>query len=435
MKEIKEDEIFCEGAKLSRKQLEIYDQIRTSPKKWHILNASRQSGKSFLLLQLLLNYALNYKNNSILVVSPNHAGNLNLMDKIIKMTPKGLISKHNRFEKWMIFATGSRVNFKSGDVWDSIRGGTYRICLLDEFSYMRQDDVLTAVRPTTATYSDSKIIIASTPRGKNKFWELFQMGSSNIQYQNYQMMYWDNEFYDLEEVESARKELPDRIFRTEYGAEFLDSGFVFSNINECAVLDPNQITGTTFFGGIDVGKTHDATVLTILNENFQVVNTLRIISKSYDYIIKFIAQNLLKYKVRKCYIETNFETLLYESIKKEPGIQNIIMPFITTHTSKNRIIEQLILKFEKKEIQILKKDRDTSTPAQVIRELELFDCKYSKASGALIYQAAANGFDDCVISLALAVDMANNYQNNLSGNLHVSKIEPFRKKSYDETGR
>ena len=94
MKEIKEDEIFCEGAKLSRKQLEIYDQIRTSPKKWHILNASRQSGKSFLLLQLLLNYALNYKNNSILVVSPNHAGNLNLMDKIIKMTPKGLSRTH-----------------------------------------------------------------------------------------------------------------------------------------------------------------------------------------------------------------------------------------------------------------------------------------------------------------------------------------------------
>jgi len=78
----------------------------------------------------------------------------------------------------------------------------------------------------------------------------------------------DNPYIIPEEIEIAKMELPEIIFRQEYMAEFVDSeGAVFRRIQEAAVLDPleSPLPDHQYAAGVDVASSVDYTVVTILD--------------------------------------------------------------------------------------------------------------------------------------------------------------------------
>jgi len=79
---------------------------------------------------------------------------------------------------------------------------------------------------------------------------------------------------------------------------------------------------------------------------------------------------------------------------REEGLN--IIPFLTSNKSKQEIIQNLQVAFEREEIRVLDDD-------YLKHELLSFESK-RLVSGGFQYKAPAGGHDDCVMALAIAWD-------------------------------
>src|SRR5260221_2113688 len=79
-------------------------------------------------------------------------------------------------------------------------------------------------------------LLISTPKGKGYFFDLFKRGQGvDPDYASWNMPSWANPLLDRDVIEQERERLPERVFRQEFGAEFIEgSGSVFRNVRECA---------------------------------------------------------------------------------------------------------------------------------------------------------------------------------------------------------
>jgi hypothetical protein len=93
---------------------------------------------------------------------------------------------------------------------------------MDEAAFMKEETWTEAVRPTLAVRG-KKVLFLSTPKGKNWFYDMYQIGLSNdyTNYKSYKGSSYDTPFISHAEIEDAKKTLPENVFRQEYLAEFL----------------------------------------------------------------------------------------------------------------------------------------------------------------------------------------------------------------------
>ena len=86
-------------------------------------------------------------------------------------------------------------------------------------------------------------LFIGTPKGKDALFELFTRGvRGEHNYKSFQFHTKDNPFIDPQEVEDARKELPERYFRQEYEASFEDfQGLIYPEFNDNHVIKPYYV--------------------------------------------------------------------------------------------------------------------------------------------------------------------------------------------------
>lgn len=387
---------------LHKRQLEIANAIIGSKAKYHTINASRQSGKSHLALVLIIYFCINVKNKDIMVVSPVHQQNKKLFNRVKReLKSLGLIASSNGSDYEIYTTTGNYVQFRSAEKYDNIRGESIDILVVDEFSYVREIAWESAIRPVTAAKKNALVLLLSTPKGQNLFYKICMLGMSedkeNKTYKYYKMLYSDNPFYDIKEVEDARRTLPENIFKTEYLAEFIADGVVFGNLEKICIQREYSTIGTQFFGGLDFGQAVDYTVLTILNEFGETVALHRVSGKKFSHIQAELLPILEKYKPI-LYAESNAGTInapLVEALMEEyPNIY----PFQTTNQSKTDLVESLNLSIDEESITLPAK----SLEPQVQFELSVFEYDYSPKTRRIVYSAPAGMHDDIVISVCLA---------------------------------
>jgi hypothetical protein len=301
------------GAKLYPKQAEIANAIISTKEsndsvQYHIVNASRQVGKSFMLKQLLLYYAINEFGSKNLFVSMTYQQTNKIYNEIIKAIDNtGIIAKKNGSENSIVLINGSEIYFRSYQRCDTIRGTSVNTLICDEAAFLKRDDFDEVLRPTLSTIG-KRCILFSTPRGKNYFYEMAVMGQSNEEpdYHYYYANYRDNPFAKLKEIESAKRKLTDKIFRAEYEAEFIEGSMsVFTNYRNCTTGNWQQ---GKIIAGIDVGNADDYTVLTIMNGN-KVICIERWRHMAFEEIIKNICI------IIRCiiYIRTRFRFFFYRN--------------------------------------------------------------------------------------------------------------------------
>lgn len=385
---------------LHEKQKEIAQNILTSSSKYHIINASRQSGKSHLALSMLIYYCLTETDKEIMFVSPVHKQNKKIFLKL-KQILRALksIDSCDGSDLDIYLKNGNHVQFRSAERYDNIRGESVDILFCDEFSFIRKDAWESAIRPVTAARKSAKVIICSTPKGHNLFYDLAILGMSddNDRYVYYKMMYWENTYYDIKEVEDAKKTLPENIYKTEYLAEFIADGVVFRDLDIICSLNNYSTKGSRFFAGLDFGQADDYTVLTILNELGECVDIVRTNFKSFSDILKDLMPSLTKYKPI-VYVESNNGTInapLYEALLQK---YSNLYPFQTSNTSKADIVESLNLSIDAK---IIKLPSKTLMPS-LFFEMSTFEYEYSTKTRRIIYGAPRGLHDDIVISVCLA---------------------------------
>jgi len=379
------------------KQKEIIDSILNGKEKFHVAAIGRQFGKSLLGMNLMLYWGINNGPCKILWVSPVYSqtnkGHKELYSAIAE---SGLVKSNNFSDNSLTLKNGTEIYFRSAERYDAIRGMTMDYGVLDECAFMKTDAWGEAIRPVFAVRG-KKILFISTPKSKNWFYEIFQLGlsSEHPRYKSYTGSSYDTPYIAKEEIEDAQKTLPKAIFEQEYLATFIDNGGeVFANINENTFTRWPQQNGQVYCG-IDLGRADDYTVATFIDKSGKILEIYRNNKTEWSVMVSEILVLIRKYNATVMIEINSIGDVIFEQVKKQ--WQNT-HPFFTSSKSKPEIIEGLILDFSESSIKIPNKD----LYPPLIHELELFSYEYNPRTRSVRYAAPAPHHDDCVMSLAIA---------------------------------
>jgi hypothetical protein len=386
-----------QGFSPHKKQLELIDGILNSDAKFHVISIGRQVGKTILGENLCLYWAINNPNSKILWVSPVYSMVTKVHKEIVAaITESGIIKSNNYSANELELINGSQIIFRSAERYDNIRGLTCDYGWIDESAYMKNDAWKEAIRPVFAVRG-KKVVFTSTPKGRNWFYELFQLGMNpdHPRYKSYTGSSYDSPFISLEEIEDAKRTLPPKVFQQEYEAKFLESGGeVFVDIEKNTFKQWPQATGKCF-AGIDVARASDYTCCTIIDSEGKIVDMYRNNQTEWSVMIQDILKLLKKWNATAMIEVNSIGDIFYEQIIKEWQDTH---PFLTTNKSKNEIIEGLILDMNELTVQIPHK----SLWPHLHYEMEIFTYDYNPQSRTLRYSHPDGANDDTIIATALA---------------------------------
>jgi len=311
------------------------------------------------------------------------------IDSAIYKTP--ICAERNKADLFFKLLTGSTIQFFSAERYDNLRGFTFDYLVCDEFAFI-EEAAWTEVLRATVLVHGKKVLLISTPKGKNHFFNLYQFDGINQQYKSFTMTSYDNPLINPSEIDDARATLPDHVFRQEYLAEFIDGGAtLFPNLT---INDQPEQTAR-YYAGVDVGRAEDYTVLTIFNDKGQMVVCERWRQMTWTTIVKLLAEILKEYRP-ETFVEINsVGDAVFEMLDKELQGHIYIEPFVTTSKSKQDMIEQLMVANQNKEFTIL------SNP-DIKKEFDIFTYEYNPKSRQVKYSAPSGFHDDIVMSVAIA---------------------------------
>jgi hypothetical protein len=329
-------------------------------------------------------------------VSPIYKQAEKVYDEMVKAFIATNLIKVNAQKLVIETTNGSTIQFFSAERYDNIRGFTFDYLVCDEFAFMAEQ-AWTEVLRATVLVKGKKVLLISTPKGKNHFYNLFNLDGVNPQYKSFKQTSYDG-LAAKDEIDGARSTLPENVFKQEYLAEFVENGAgVFMNlqVNEAPPQTPK------YYAGIDLGRAEDYTVLTVLNDKANVVYCERWRQRTWQSIINEILPILHKYKCHT-YIESNsVGDAIFEQI--HTAYKNV-KPFYTSGQSKQEIIESLQVSIQNSEFTILNKD-------WLKKEFELFTYEYSKTTRSIKYSAPPGFHDDGVMSCAIAYHALKTLKN------------------------
>jgi RNA-binding protein YhbY len=389
--------------------LEIHNAIN-SDGKYFVVSIGRQFGKTLLGENQALKWAVE-NNWKIGWISPTYKQCKKVFKEIVRAMGKNpFITSANHSDLVLNFTTGSTMLFYSAEAYDSIRGETFDALVGDEVAFWKPE-AWNEVLKATVLVKGKKVLLLSTPKGKNQFYTLFNQSINNDNYHSFYGTSFDNPFIERSEIEDARRMLPDHIFRQEYLAEFLDdASSVFRNIKECIEIGEET---RTLFAGVDLGRADDYTVLTIVDQNNREVYCERWRHLEWSTIINNVVTQLNKYKPNVLIESNGAQDAIYEQIRdKVTYNKSKVKPFVTTSKSKQAIVENLIVAFENKEIGILGKDWQVS-------ELETFTYEYNLKTRTIKYSAPSGLHDDYVMSRAICNEAHKTMKS--SGIYHITR--------------
>jgi hypothetical protein len=369
-------------------QQKIHEAINGSNHKYYVLNIGRQFGKTMLAMNQLFYWMFNHSGCKTAWVSPVYKQSKKVFEEmVLAFDGTGLIEKNAT--ELTIKIGKSSLQFFSAERYDNIRGFTFDYLVCDEFAFM-DEAAWTEVLRATVLVKGKKVLLISTPKGKNHFYNLFNLDGVNEQYKSFRMSSYDNPLINPQEINDARLTLPDHVFRQEYLAEFIDGGAgIFQPVFE------NAEGGSKFYAGVDLGRADDYSVLSVFNEKGKQVYINRWRHDSWVNITRQIAEVLNKYNA-SAYIEVNsIGDALFEQIKNQCKHTVNLQPFTTTNKSKNEIIESLAVATQDKSVTFLPVD-------WLQKEFDVFSFEYNAKSRTIKYGAPYGFHDDGIMATAIA---------------------------------
>ncbi len=376
------------------KQKEIHEAINNTDSFYYILNIGRQFGKTALLENQCLYWGINENDIIIGWVSPTHSQAKKSFRSILNAI-RGcpILESKNESELRIVFANGSRIEFYSAAQEDGIRGKTFHYLVCDEFAFFKKatwEEILEA----TILIKGKKCILSSTPKGKNMFFDMYNEGKGkDSYYTSFKGTSNENPYANKGKLKRIKDRIPEAVWKQEYLAEFVDSASVFKNVDEC-INDKPAIT-SSYYIGIDIGFQKDYTVVTVLNDNHQMVEQVAINNCTTQEVKSLIVSTIKKYPHCKAYLELNNQGIaIYHDLIDEYKLYNTLEGFTTTVKTKSLIINNLVKCFNEKSITILDSEKLQDELAAYIYKVT--------TTGVLKFEAASGFHDDRVMSLAIA---------------------------------
>lgn len=410
-----ENHIHCVGFHPYAHQRAVIDALGKSKCSYKtvVVKSSRQKGKSFMIANILLYFALNWNKTKNICVSPTLKQAKNIYKTIMDAIEKtGIVKNSNATDLEITFINRSIIRFLSAEMGESLRGYTVTgILCIDECCYI-SDEVFNTIKPWV-DYNKSPILMVSTPYVKQGFfWQYYNYGLEGVN-KVITVDWCDPKFkkemdkiLPPERLEEYRKTMPANKFKSEYLGEWLDDdGTVFIQFKDCA-KDVQILPNDKLFVGIDwgMGGGNDDTAIAIINDKGEQVFLDYFNNLTPTQQIDRIVEDLNPYMRQIVVIQPELNSLggvLTDNLKERLQGRARIEGFNTTNQSKNELVMDLQTAFEQKTITIL------NDPKQM-RELSFYTAEYNPKTKNVSYNAPLGLNDDLCIALMLAY---NAYKN------------------------
>lgn len=401
-------EVKIQLLKLHDKQKQIKDAC-IDPSIFFVLAViGRQFGKTKLAENMALYWAINFPNSLIMWVSPTEAQ----LKKVYTTTKKAIqnipvfkSAKEQNGQTQITFKNGSKIIYRSASAEDSLRGNSVDYLIVDEAAFIKQATIEQVLLPTL-NVKGKKCLFLTTPKGKNWIYDYSAKAANNPKWKFFRFSTFDSPLANEELIQMFRETMSEAMFKQEILGEFVDSAGVFNNLDKILILPKNhqKKDGSRYWAGVDIGLIEDATVISIIDENGNLVDYIRLDKFDTQAIMDKIIELNNIYKFEKIAIENNNQGLPIIQML-EYKLSNIIS-FNTNTKTKSEIINKLIYLFNKQEMLMIDDD---------YLRIEFEGFIFKNNNGNFKFFADSGLHDDCVMATAIARWCFENY-NTVSDN-------------------
>lgn len=313
-----------------------------------------------------------------------------------------IVIRHSDSDHILEMQGGASIDFWSLENYNAARGRKYQHVtineaastpyLLDAWNYV--------IRPTLADYKGGADF-GTTPKGLNGYYTLWSQAADDPEWARFHYTTYDNPHIPPEEIEAMRKALPERVFKQEILAEFVEDGSFFQNVENCAIIQipdtPEQHAGHTIVAGVDWALSGDFTVITVgCQECNRVIDWQRFNQLDFTYQRERLCELAQRWNIsnilpeRNSIGEPNIEILIQRGLQVGQGPDG--RPgFNTSATTKPPLIMGLASALEHEGFKV---------PVEYKEELLSYEVEMSM-SGQAKFSAPSGQHDDRVISVAL----------------------------------
>ena len=371
--------------------------ILDSDARFTVTEAATKVGKTASHIIWLFEQCLQLKENTrVWWVAPTIGQAKIAFDRMKVQISSKEIFKSNETNRTITLITGGIMEFKTAEKPDNLFGDDVYAAVFDEFTRAREEAWFALRSTLTSTGGKCKFIGNTKGKGnwgykmgvkaKNgmKDYEYFKITAYDAADEG--MLTKDGRPF-IEEIEEARRDLPDYVFNELYLAEANENAanpFGTEHINKCTKELSKQ---PTEYYGIDLAKSVDWTVIIGMDKQGDTTEVHRF---QKDWLQTKETIITVCHKNKPIVIDsTGVGDAIVEDLQKH---FNSMHGFKYTSTSKQQLMESLASSIHKGEI---------GFPSGAVKdELEIFE--YVFTSTGVKYSAPQGFHDDCVNALALA---------------------------------
>lgn len=383
--------------------------ILNSEARFTICEASTKVGKTASHIIWLFEQALQCKTNqSVWWVAPTVAQAKIAFNRMKAQITEKSIFKANETLRTITLITGAIIEFKTADNADNLYGDDVYAFVFDEFTRAKEASWFALRSTITSTGGKGKFI--GNVKGKKNWGHKMAMRAKAGDDKDY--AYFKITAYDaaaagmrtkdgrpfIEEIEAAKRDLPESVFKELYLAEASDDGsnpFGMQYIQQCCYPISER---PSICYGIDLAKKVDWFVTIGLD---QFGSTSHFVRFQKDWLQT--TQEILSLPKKPIAMDsTGVGDPIGEDISRK---RDDVELYTFTSRSKQQLMEGLMLAIQKRLI---------SFPDNIIKhELEQFEFVYTREG--VRYAAPAGETDDCVMALALAWHKYKEASVNING--------------------
>lgn len=379
--------------------------LHNCPVRFRVMACGRRFGKTLAATNELAKKALEKPSSLNWWIAPTYRQTEIAFDLLCTALQPVLSEPPNKSKMRLKIINNAVIECRSAERYENMRGDGPSFAVFDEASKCPKEAWTEVVRPALSDNQGGAIFI-STPWGHDWFWELFVAGDPNGA--NHDPEWWSqsfptsaNPFIPAKEIESARKSLPMAVFEQEYMAHFNDdASSVFRGVDNCkrigGFIEPKK--GHYYVVGWDVARYRDYSVFTVVDcSTRDVVFWKRFNGLEYrDQIDNHLVPLVRQYNNAHVVMDS---TGIGNPLPDEVRLRDVSCEAVYfTNASKKNVIDRAVVAIEQRQITY------PDIP-DLIHELKAYGYEFT-ASRNIIYNAPKGQHDDCVISLALAIQGA-----------------------------
>lgn len=396
-------------------------EILASPARFTVTLAATKCGKTASHIVWLFEQALVCKENqSVWWVAPTFGQAKIAYNRMkVQISDKDMF-KANETNLVLTLVNGAKIEFKTGEKPDNLYGDDVYAFVFDEFTRAREAAWFALRSTITSTGGKGKFI--GNARSKKNWGNKLAMRAKSGLEDDY--AYFRITAYDaaaagmktkdgrpfIEEVEAAKRDLPESVFNELYLAEASEDGsnpFGLKHIAACCY--PTMSLEPSICYGIDLARKVDFVSIIGLDklacmshyDNFTKVGWQQTIDK-----IKYLPSKPMAMD------STGVGDVVLSQVEQ---VQHEVEGYVFTAASKQRLMEGLAVGLQGRKLTIADDGNVVSGTGKLRHQLEQYEIEYTRTG--VRYSAPEGEHDDDVCALALAW---HKWQNaGLTGNISV----------------